>query len=113
MERLARLVLVCEGDVESPDKAFSGSAHNMLMHFRELGHPVSTINTKLPDRTRAWVAARSYAYDRGHWRARFRTGEATARAKPRLAETGFSALQNRPIVALKLGPGFNPPEMDG
>jgi len=112
MERLARLVLVCEGDVESPDKAFSGSAHNMLMHFRELGHPVSTINTKLPDRTRAWVAARSYAYDRGHWRARFRYGEVSARAKSRLAEHGFSALQQRPDVVLQIGAGFNPPGMD-
>src|SRR5919197_6710852 len=91
MERLARLVLVCEGDAESPDKAFSGIAHSMLVHLRELGHPVSTINTKLPELTRAWVAARSYSRDRGHWRARFRYGAVSARAKSRLAERGFSA----------------------
>jgi alpha-maltose-1-phosphate synthase len=112
MERLARLVLVCEGDAESPDKAFSGSAHNMLVHLRELGHPVSTINTKLPDLTRAWVAARSYSRDRGHWRARFRYGTVSARAKSRLAERGFATLQQRPDVVLQIGATFTPPGMD-
>jgi glycosyltransferase involved in cell wall biosynthesis len=115
MERLARLVLVCEGDAESPDKAFSGIAYSMLVHFRELGHPVSTINTKLPDLTRTWVAARSYSRDRGHWRARFRYGAGSAKAKSRPAERGFSALQQRPDVILQIGQigaGFNPPRMD-
>jgi glycosyltransferase involved in cell wall biosynthesis len=112
MERLARLALVCEGDAESPDKAFSGSAHNMLVHLRELGHPVATINTKLPDLTRAWVAARSYSPDRSHWRSRFRYGAVGARAKSRLAARGFSALEQRPDVVLQIGASFNPPGID-
>ena len=56
MQELARIAMVCEGDAESPDKAFSGSAYGMLVHLRAHGHDVATISTKLDGMSRAWAA---------------------------------------------------------
>lgn len=110
MTKAAHVAFICEGDVEAPGNAFSGSAHNLLVHLRRRGHPVSTINTQLPMVRRGLAAAQTIARDRAHWRARFRYGDASARAKSRIAEQALARLPQPVDVVLQIGAMSEPPQ---
>jgi glycosyltransferase involved in cell wall biosynthesis len=109
MPGLANIALVCEGDAESYDKAFSGSAKSLLDHLRSIGHSVVALDVKLRHPIRGIVALRSFALRRAVWQAQFRRGRPGFWARSRRAECLFQRL-NTPIdYVLQIGAGFIPP----
>jgi hypothetical protein len=105
----ARIAFVCEGDAESADKAFSGSAKSMVDHLRLLDHQVTVLDAKLYHPLRALVAARSFSPNRGTWRARFRYGKEGFRARSSRASRAFASKWERFDLILQIGATFEPP----
>ena len=107
--RFARIALICEGDAESSDKAFSGSAKSMLDQFRAIGHSVQTVDTRLLGGVRKWAALRSYSPNRVTWRTRMRHGHGSHELRSRIALNSFERLQPAVDAILQIGPSSTPP----
>jgi glycosyltransferase involved in cell wall biosynthesis len=105
----ARIVMLCEGDAESYDKAFSGSAKSLLDHLRGLGHPVSTVDVRLPKLGRLLVAARCFSSNRAAWKARFRRGPQGFAGRSRRAERAMTRVGVEVDVLFQIGASFRPP----
>jgi glycosyltransferase involved in cell wall biosynthesis len=105
----ARIAFVCEGDAESPDKAFSGCAKMAVDNLRALGSTVRTLDAELYGIHRAMTAARTFSTDRAAWRAQFRFGALGFDARTARAHAGFRALAGAVDVVLQCGATFEPP----
>lgn len=109
MSGLARIAVVCEGDAESPDKAWSGIVHSLVRELRDIGHPVLTLDAELYRARRVLVAARSWASDRERWKAQYLFGRAAFEARSRRAEAAFRSAAPTVDVILQIGATFRPP----
>lgn len=109
MSGLARIAVVCEGDAESPDKAWSGIVFSLVRELRAIGHPVLTLDSELYGARRVVVAARSWAADRERWKAQYLFGGAAFEARSRRAEAAFRTIAGEVDVILQVGATFRPP----
>lgn len=105
----ARIAFVCEGDAESPDKAFSGCAKMAVDNLRSLGSAVRTLDAELYGIHRVMAAARTFSADRAAWRAQFRFGALGFDARTARARAAFRPVADQVDVVLQCGATFEPP----
>lgn len=105
----ARIALACEGDAESPDRAWSGIVYSVVRELRALGHRVLPLDAELYGSRRVIAAARSFSLDRARWKARFHFGASAFEARSRRAESAFRGVRDEVDVILQIGATFRPP----
>ena len=102
-----KILLLCEGDAESPHGSFSGTSYSIVQELRSRGHAVGILDVELRGWERWLAAGLSFVPDRRRWGARFRLGR-----------TGFALRSRRarrprvgalPDVVLQIGATFAPP----
>jgi glycosyltransferase involved in cell wall biosynthesis len=111
MIRLARIALLCEGDAESYDSAFSGTAKGVVDGLRQLGHQVATVDSAVYGWRRLALAARTFHPDRARWRARFQLGPEAFAARSRRAVRGLRERAAGTDVIFQIGATFRPAEI--
>lgn len=109
MTRMARIAVVCEGDAESPDRAWSGIVYSVVRELRALGHVVIPVDAELYGTRRVLAAARSFSPDRARWKARFHFGGAAFEARSRRAAAAFRRIRGDVDAILQIGATFRTP----
>ena len=109
MSALPRIAVACEGDAESPDRAWSGIVFSVVRELRAIGHRVTAIDAELYGARRVLLAARAFSPVATRRRARYRFGRAAFEARSRVAEAGFRAIQRDVDVILQIGATFRTP----
>ncbi|HET7459457.1 MAG TPA: glycosyltransferase family 4 protein [Gemmatimonadaceae bacterium] len=106
---MPRLALLCEGDAESADKAFSGTAKSLLDHLRGAGLEVRSVDCELYGARKLVTAGRVYARDGRVWKTRYRLGATAFAARSARARVGVRALGPGLDAAIQIGATFAPP----
>lgn len=100
-----RILLICEGDAESPHGSFSGITHSVLSELRRLGHDVRTADVELAGWRRWLGAAVAFAPRRARWGVRYRLGPHGFKIRSRLAQAAFDSWPDADAV-LQIGATF-------
>jgi len=106
MTDMARIALICEGDVET---AWSGSVRGVDSQLRQLGHEVTPINARLSGLPRHLAAVCAFSRHRMTWRSRFRHGPVAFHARSAQARRAFEPLRGQIDLVLQIGPFLTPP----
>ena len=102
-----KLLLLCEGDAESPHGSFSGSSYSILQEIRRLGHQASARDVEIHGWDRWLAGALTAGPDRERWAARFRLGQPGFALRSRRARLAVRATSPRPDVVLQIGATFS------
>lgn len=102
------LAFLTEGDAESADRSFSGTAHSILGGLRAVGVRVHARDAELYGWRKLLVAARVWAPERKRWQTRFRLGGPAFAARSARARAAARALPDRADAYLQVGATFAP-----
>ena len=103
------LLLIGEGDAESPGGSWSGSSRSLLRSLRARGHRVRTADVELYGWRRMQQAALTTSPSRARWRAKFHLGAAPFRARSTLARRALARGGAGLDAILQIGATFQPP----
>jgi starch synthase len=103
-----RVLLLCEGDAESPS-GFSGSSKSIVDHLRAAGDHVVCANCDLLSWERVAGALPVYSPARARWASRYHLSGWPFRLRSRKAKSHFRALGQNVDVVLQIGATFRAP----
>lgn len=104
------IALVCEGNAESSETAFSGTAKKIYQCLKAEGNHLIPVDASLHSLQQAFVACSSFSKDKLRWRSKYRYG--SHGAKSRTAASASSLGTRKVDIILQIGATYDPPHMD-